>query len=247
MKNILITGARGFIGTNLISRLSQNTKLNLLEVVRETKVEELESLIKKSDLIYHLAGEVRPNSNDSSFRESNLNLTELILKLIKKNNKKIPILYTSSIHSDISVNEYGRTKKASEILIENYAKINNVKCNIYKLPHVFGEHCKPNYNSVITTWIYNTVHNLEVKVYDRNIKMNYVYVQDLIKEFSDCLDNFSNEIFVESEYIYSTNLGEVIDFIEEFKENANNEKYIIGKDGFKGKLLDVYKHYSRLK
>ena len=247
MKNILITGAKGFIGTNLILKLNQNKNLNLMKVVRETKVEELELFLKKSDLIYHFAGEVRPNSDDSSFRESNLNLTKLILKLLESNNKKIPILYTSSIHSDSSTNEYGKTKKESEVLIEDYAKRNNVESHIYKLPHVFGEHCKPNYNSVITTWIYNTIHNLEVKVYDRNIKMNYVYVQDLIKEFSDCLDNFSNEIYIESKYVYPTNLGEVIDFIEEFKENANNENYIINRDGFKGKLLDVYKHYSSLK
>jgi UDP-2-acetamido-2,6-beta-L-arabino-hexul-4-ose reductase len=247
MKNILITGAQGFIGKNLVSKLNKNKDLNLMEVVRGTKVEDLEFLLKKSDLIYHFAGEVRPYSDDNSFRESNLTLTKLILKLLEDNNRKTPILYTSSIHSNASTNEYGKTKKASEILIENYAKTNNVRCNIYKLPHVFGEYCKPNYNSVITTWIYNTIHDLEAKVFDRNMRISYVYVQDLVEEFVDFPNDYSNEVYIEPKCIYPTTLGEVIDFIEEFKENIDIERYIINNNEFKCKLLAVYKHYSRLR
>ena len=148
----------------------------------------LEESISKCDFIIHLAGEVRPNSSDDEFKNSNILLTSLILEILKKQNKIVPILLTSTIHAKLLKNEYGKTKRESEILLEDYAKNNNTNCFIYRLPHVFGEECKPNYNSVVSTWIYNSLNDLEINVFDRNIEMHYVYVQDIVDEFLSILE-----------------------------------------------------------
>ena len=118
-------------------------------------------MVLRSDFIYHFAGEVRAGQSSIKYQRSNSELTQNLLDILESNNKKTPILFTSSIHSDKSVNSYGKTKKESEKMIEKYAKKNSTKCYIYKLPHVSGEGCKPNYNSVITTWIYNSIKNFD--------------------------------------------------------------------------------------
>jgi len=243
MISVLITGAKGFLGKNLILELRKNTSLNIMEFVREDDAGKLRGLIVKSDFIFHFAGEVRPDSSDDAFIQSNANLTGLIIQIIERANKKIPILLASSIHSESARNEYGKTKRQSEILIEKYANKNNVDCYIYKLSHVFGEGCKPNYNSAISTWIYNVINDLEVVVYDRGIEMNYIYVQDLIIEFIDAMNMHKKGGYLKSKYAHQTNLGEVVDFIKEFKENENNSNYSIGSNEFKNKLFLTYKSY----
>ena len=117
-------------------------------------------------------------------------------------------------------------------------------CFIYRLPHVFGEACKPNYNSVISTWIYNSINNLEINVFDRSIEMHYVYVQDVVDEFLSILETKkSSEIYIEPKKIYQTTLGEVVDFINEFKINIMNENYFIENNEFKQKLFKTYQDY----
>ena len=225
MNNILVTGSNGFIGKNLLKKLTFFNDINILEFNRNNTESFLEECISKCDFIFYIAGEVRPNSTEDEFKNSNILLTKLILEILKKQNKAIPILITSTIHAKLLKNEYGKTKRKSELLIEAYSKINNVNCYIFRLPHVFGEECKPNYNSVVSTWIYNSINNLEINVYDRNIEMHYVYVQDIVEEFLSILENKEViEIYLEPKKIYQITLGEVVDFIDEFKSNILNEK-----------------------
>ncbi len=246
MNNILVTGSKGFIGKNLLKKLTLCSNLNILEFNRTDSESFLEECILKSDFIFHLAAEVRPNSTEDEFKNSNILLTEFILKIIKKQNKVIPILMASSIHAKLLKNEYGKTKRKSELLIEAYSKDHNINCCIYILPHVFGEDCKPNYNSVISTWIYNSINDLEITIYDRNIGMEYVYVQDIVEEFLSILENEEIiELYIEPKKIYQTTLGEVVDFIDEFKVNILNEKYQIDNNEFKQKLFQTYQDYYR--
>lgn len=245
MLNILVTGSNGFIGKNLLKKLSIDS-FNILEFNRSDSLDILEKQIIKSDFIVHLAGEVRPNSSNDDFKKSNILLTKDIVDILYKNNKKIPILMASTIHAKLLKNEYGKTKRGSEILVENYVKDTNTKCFIYRLPHVFGEGCKPNYNSVISTWIYNSIYNLEINCFDRNIEMHYVYVQDIVDEFTSIIKNNNfKEFYIEPKKVYKTVLGEVVDFIIEFKQKIQNNDYIVENLEFKQKLFNTYLDYYR--
>jgi len=246
MTNVLVTGANGFIGKNLLNQLKLTNTFNVISFGRDDSIESLEASLLKSDFIVHLAGEVRPDSSDEAFKSSNVFLSQTIVEILEKHNKSIPIIMASTIHAKLLKNEYGKTKREAELLIEQYALKYEVPCYIYRLPHVFGEACKPNYNSVVSTWIFNSINGLEVNVFDREIKMNYVYVQDIVSEFIDILEgNTSHALYVEPSITYDTTLGEIVDFLQEFKENLANEKYILEEVDFKGKLFKTYQDYHR--
>lgn len=245
MLNILVTGSRGFIGKNLLKKLD-NEKLNVLEFNRHDSLETLESLIIQSGFIVHLAGEVRPNSSNDDFKSSNTLLTQNIVDLLRQHDKNISILMASTIHAKLLKNEYGKTKREAEILVENYSKETNTKCFIYRLPHIFGEGCKPNYNSAISTWIYNSFHDMEINCFDRSIEMHYVYVQDIVSDFVSIIDKqTSQEMYIEPKSIFETTLGEVVDFIDEFKHNIQSKDYQPNSSEFKQKLHKTYLDYYR--
>lgn len=245
MLSILVTGSKGFIGKNLLKKLDSNL-FNILEFNRDDSLESLEKQILQSDFIVHLAGEVRPNSSSDDFKSSNTLLTRNIVDVLNKNNKNIPILMASTIHAKLLKNEYGKTKREAEVLVENYSKETNTKCFIYRLPHVFGEGCKANYNSVISTWIYNSIHDLEINCFDRSIQMHYVYVQDIVDDFLSIIDKqTSQEMYIEPEKVFETTLGEVVDFIDEFKQNIGFQDYSSQTSEFKQKLFKTYLDYYR--
>lgn len=245
-KNILITGSHGFIGTHLKDELKQSTSIEIFEHTRSDTFENLAKHIEKIDFIYHLAGEVNPKSNQTSFVIGNIETTQNLIDVLEHKNLKIPILLASSIHAKNPKNDYGTTKQKSEELILAYGNRNNIPVYIYRLPHLFGQNCKPNYNSVISTWIYNSINDLEIKVFDRNIIMHYSYVKDIVKEFSQCLDGktIRQQGYLEPSMIYETSLGEVVDFLEEFKRNLENAYYTIGDNEFKEKLFATYQYYT---
>jgi UDP-2-acetamido-2,6-beta-L-arabino-hexul-4-ose reductase len=246
LSNVLVTGSNGFIGKNLLLKIIDNKSINIFKFTRHDSLDLLKEYLIKCDFIFHFAGEVRPNSEDDDFRKSNVLLTQFIVDTLEKENKVIPILLSSTIHAKLLKNEYGKTKRDSELLLENYAKRNNVNCFIYRLPHVFGEGCKVNYNSVLSTWIYNSINNLDINIFDRNIEMNYVYVQDIVQEFLQKLTvEDSTKLYFDPTQIYETSLGEVVDFINEFKLNILDKNYKIIENSFKQKLFQTYSDYYR--
>ena len=243
-KNILVTGSKGFIGKNLIAKLKKNGNTTIYEYTRKSTLEELESYIDKIDFIFHLAGEVRLKSDDRAFKESNTTLTKNIIDLLERKRHFVPIVMASSIHAKLQKNQYGITKREAELFIETYAKEYQVFAINYRLPHVFGEGCKPNYNSVISTWIYNIIHDKDVVVFDRDIKMEYAYVQDVVDEFIKYLNDTKNcsEIYAFPKITYHTTLGEVVDLLHTFK-NGIAEEY--KEDSFEKKLYKVYLDYEK--
>jgi UDP-2-acetamido-2,6-beta-L-arabino-hexul-4-ose reductase len=250
MKNILITGSNGFIGKNLKNKLLKLNDINIYEFNRGDKISDIKRYIKDIDFIFHLAGEVRPDSSDDEFKTSHGILTQSIVDLIEKDNLKIPILLASSKHAQNPKNMYGQTKKDTEDIIINYSKRNDISVYIYRLSHLFGEDCKPNYNSVISTWIYNSINDLDINIFDRKIPMVYLYVQDVVDSFIEkiYLNNDHNIHWCNIDQYYETTLGEVVDFINEFKKNINNSNYSISnKNSFKEKLFNVYLDYYNKK
>lgn len=167
----------------------------------------------------------------------------------KRKRKKSLFYFASSIHAENPKNDYGVTKKQSEEIIVQYGLSRNVPVYIYRLFHIFGEECRPNYNSVISTWIYNSIHDLDIQVFDRQIVMHYSYVQDVAKEFASHLRDevHPTNCFFKSSLIYDTTLGEVVDYINEFKNNIQNSEYQILDNAFKQKLFSTYQDYYQKK
>lgn len=244
-KTILVTGAKGFIGSNLIKRFQNLNNINIIEFNRNSSLKTLEEQIGSVDFIFHFAGEVKPKSSDNDFEQSNAILTKSIIEIIEKKGKKIPFLMTSSIHAELEKNAYGKTKREAEVYLEEYGKHNDTSIWIYRLPHVFGEGCKANYNSVISTWIYNSILNEEIVVFDRAIPMTYVYVQDFIDEALKHLVNDKSYGFCEVSAKHQTTLGEVVDYINEFHNKIDDKSYSIANNDFKQKLFNTYKDYYK--
>jgi len=219
--NILITGAKGFIGKNVVAEMSD--KYNLLKYDINNTYEELIHYIIQADFIFHLAGINRP-LNEKEFETGNKGFTEQIIDLIKQNNKNIPLLITSSIHAEKD-NAYGRSKKAAEDALFAYAKETGNKVYIYRLPNVFGKWCRPNYNSAVATFCYNISHNLPIQVNDPEYLLPLVYIDDILNEMKQAIKNNPN--INEDGYCYipithTIKLQELVDMIYSFKESRNN-------------------------
>ena len=243
---ILITGANGFIGKNLICELKNRGYKDIYECDKDTSLEELDKYTKDCNFVYHIAGVNRPKDNDE-YMEGNFGFTSTLLNKLKENNNKCPILLTSSIQAELD-NPYGISKKAGEDLLFQYSEDENVKVYVYRLPNVFGKWCKPNYNSVIATFCYNIANNMDITINNVKTKLTLVYIDDVINEFINCInidENISskNKSFYYIPITYDKTLGEIVDLINTFKESTKN--YIISNmnDEFCKKLYSTYLSY----
>ncbi len=175
--NILITGSKGFIGSNLKLFLIERGH-TVLEYYKGSSLDSLSSNIENADQIVHLAG-VNRSISDEDFIESNIELSKKLLELVLKNKRKIPIIFSSTIHSgrkDI----YGQTKKVANNLFEKFASENQSPLTILNLPNVFGKWCRPNYNSVIATFCHKIARNEEIEIHDAKAEIKCVYIDDVL-------------------------------------------------------------------
>ncbi|MER1696272.1 NAD-dependent epimerase/dehydratase family protein, partial [Proteus mirabilis] len=156
---ILVTGADGFIGKNLCVRLEENN-FELIKIDRDSSKHDLELGLINANFIFHLAGVNRPK-NEYEFHEGNASLTEEITHFLIKNNKKTPIMLSSSIQVN-NDNKYGESKKLAENHIEAYGLKTDASYYIYRLPNVFGKWCRPNYNSFIATFCHNIANDIDI-------------------------------------------------------------------------------------
>lgn len=242
---ILVTGANGFIGKNLISELKNKGYTDIYQCDIETTEEELNKYTIDCEFVYHLAGVNRPE-NIEDFMKGNFGFTSILLDNLKKHNNKCPILITSSIQAELD-NDYGKSKKAGEDLIFNYGTEFDVKTYVYRLPNVFGKWCRPNYNSVIATFCNNIANNLEITVNDENKELTLVYIDDVVNEFINCLKGITNK---ENNFCYipithTKTLGEIANLIKSFKESRNNLLIPNMENGFIKKLYSTYLSYLK--
>lgn len=241
MKTILVTGSKGFLGSAFIKELQCNHRVNIIEFDRSCSLDSLNEKLIAADFIAHFAGEVNPKCSDDEFITSNAGLTESLIRELRMIGKSIPILFTSTIHAIEPKNAYGKSKQVAEAALAHYAQESKALVWLFRLPHVFGPGCKPNYNSAISTWIYNSINNIEIKVYDRDIKINYCYSRDIVKQFAQIIYCDKNSVGVkvmQPSIIYPTTLGDVVDLIESFRSSQVNLS-----DGFESKLMETYKSY----
>ena len=240
---ILITGAEGFVGKNLISELRNQGFSDLLEYDINNNFGFLDDYTRDCQFVFHLAGVNRPE-NPEDFMKGNFGFTTELLDALKKHNNKAPVLISSSIQAALD-NPYGQSKKAGEDLLFAYSKETNAPVFVYRLPNVFGKWCRPNYNSAIATFCNNIANNLPIKVNDPTVKMQLVYIDDVVAAFIRKLKNGSNntEIFEEVKPIHEIKLGEIVDLLDAFKHSRDNLLLPNMNDAFTKKLYSTYLSY----
>lgn len=239
---VLVTGAKGFIGRNLVTTLKQDTNLEVIEIDIEQSVEELKQATLESEFIFHLAGVNRPK-NEQEFFEGNTGLTETIIDTLKQNKRQTPILITSSIQADLD-NAYGQSKKAAEEILKTYAAETGANSYIYRLPNVFGKWCRPNYNSAVATFCHKIARDEEIWVNDRSISLNLVYIDDVVRCFIETMNNQPKSIdYLEVTPVHPATLGEIVDLLVSFKESRETRTVAKMDDPLAKKLYSTYLSY----
>ena len=239
---VLVTGANGFIGKNLICKLEELNKYEIITIDINNSEEELDTAVKKADFIFHLAGVNRPK-NEDEFKKGNAGLTDKIIDTLIRADKKTPIVITSSIQADLD-NPYGVSKKLAEETLLEYRAKTGTEVYIYRLPNVFGKWCRPNYNSAIATFCDNIANGEEVWISDREKEMTLVYIDDVVDSFIETMDSnnkMSGYLSVGIEH--KATLGRIVDLINEFKDSRKTLNISDMNDGLTKKLYSTYLSY----
>lgn len=254
--NILITGAKGFIGRNLIETLHNirdgkdrsfglNSDITVFEYDIDTDPALLDLYCKNADFVYHLAGVNRPQ-DPKEFMEGNFGFTSILLGSLKKYKNTCPIMISSSIQAALD-NPYGESKKAGEDLMFTYARETGAKVFVYRFPNVFGKWCRPNYNSAVATFCYNIAHDLPIKVNDPAVNMTLVYIDDVVSELISALQGLAN--INEDGYCcvpaeHKITLGEIAELLYSFKGSRETKLIPDMTEGsFTKKLYAAYLSY----
>lgn len=237
---ILVTGAKGFVGKNLIVELRNRGYNEIFEFTRESDYSLLEKYAKECDFVFHLAG-VNRSKDEADFMEGNFTLTSQLLELLKLYSNKAPVLLTSSIQADKN-NPYGISKKAGEELLFNYSKETSAKVYIYRLPNLFGKWSKPNYNTVVATFCHNIARGLDIQINDPDAELNLCYIDDVLDEFVRALEgnpSMENDFCV-LPVTHNIKLGVLADLLRGFKESRSNLGVPNMEDSLTKKLYSTY-------
>lgn len=252
--NILVTGAKGFVGKNLCAALynirdgKDKTRniaddINVFEYDIETEKEKLEYYCQNADFVFNLAGVNRPK-DENEFMDGNFGFASDLLDCLKKYNNLCPVMLSSSIQAALD-NPYGKSKKAGEDLFFEYSRQTGAKVLVYRFPNVFGKWCRPNYNSAVATFCHNIAHGLPITVNDRAHKMQLVYIDDVVDELLKALigEESRKEEFCEVPVVHHISLGEIADLLYSFKESRNDKSVCDVNDAFTNKLYATYLSY----
>lgn len=254
--NILVTGAKGFIGKNLISTLHNirdgkdrsfhlDADMTIYEYDLDTDPALLDLYCKNADFVFNLAGVNRPQ-DPKEFMEGNFGFASTLLETLKKHKNNCPIMISSSIQAALD-NPYGQSKKAGEDLMFRYAKETGAKVYVYRFPNVFGKWCRPNYNSAVATFCNNIANGLPIQVNDPSVMMTLVYVDDVVNELIAALKGQANvdesgccHVPVE----HRITLGEIVDLIYSFRDSRETKAVPdMSANSFSKKLYSTYLSY----
>ena len=252
---VLVTGAAGFVGKNLVCALKNlrdgkdKTRPDLkIEHIYEYDVasdpSELSEACKNADFVFNLAGVNRPQNTDE-FMQGNFGFADLLLDTLKKHKNTCPVMISSSIQAALD-NPYGRSKKAGEDLIFAYGKEYGAKTLVYRFPNLFGKWCRPNYNSAVATFCHNIANDLEITVSDRNHLMTLCYIDDVVSELLNALEGRENRDgdYCKVSVEHKITLGEIADLLYKFKEQPKSLVMPeIPEGSFEKKLYSTYLSY----
>ncbi|MBE7064959.1 MAG: capsular polysaccharide biosynthesis protein CapF [Ruminococcaceae bacterium] len=238
---VLITGAKGFVGKNLVAELSQNKEIEIYSYDIDTDETELARFTQDCDFVFHLAGVNRPK-DPAEFLKGNFGFTSTLLDYLKKSGNTCPILMTSSTQAELD-NPYGKSKKEGENLLLNYGKETGAKVYVYRLPNVFGKWCRPNYNSAVATFCHNISRDLPITVTDPKIELTLVYIDDVVCELKAALAGNANteaDGYCRVPIFHKATLGHITDLLYKFKESRKTLSVPDMNDAFEKKLYSTY-------
>lgn len=252
---ILVTGAKGFVGRNLVSQLHNiqsgkarnygivGEELTVFEYDVDSDPAELDVYCHQANFVFNLAGVNRPKDN-SDFMKGNFGFASILLDTLKKHNNTCPVMISSSTQAALD-NPYGESKRAGEQLLFDYAKETGAKVLVYRFPNVFGKWCRPNYNSAVATFCNNIAHDLPITVNDPSVVMNLVYIDDVVDELIAALSGNEHRKgdYCEVPVVHTITLGGIVELIYSFKEMPVNLGVPNLDDAFAKKLYSTYLSY----
>lgn len=270
--NILVTGAKGFVGKNLIYNLynikqgKNRTRPALnIDCIFEYDIastpEELDTYCKECDFVFNLAGVNRPK-DESEFMKGNFGFASTLLDTLKKHGNKCPVMLASSIQATLigryGQSDYGKSKLAGEELFFRYSQETGAPVLVYRFPNLFGKWCRPNYNSAVATFCNNIANDLPIQVNDRATELELLYIDDLVEEMLDALEGKAHRCSYEGlDPVFQENgpycavptthkatLGEIVDLLEAFKKQPQTlQMPEIPGNSFAKKLYSTYLSY----
>lgn len=270
--NVLITGAKGFVGKNLVCALKNikdgkdrthpELKIDgIFEYDIDSSIEELDTFCREAHFVFNLAGVNRPKSQEE-FMQGNFGFASTLLDTLKKHKNNCPVMLSSSIQATLigryADGEYGKSKKAGEELFFDYSKQTGAKVLVYRFPNLFGKWCRPNYNSAVATFCHNTANGLPITVNDRAIELELLYIDDLIDQMLLALADKENRCEYDGltpvptddgKYCYcpithKVTLGEIEDLLSKFSVQPTTlEIPEIPFGSFEKKLYSTYLSY----
>ena len=270
--NILVTGAKGFVGKNLVAQLhniAEGKNRSYGDVVIEevfeydidSTAEELEEFCRRADFVFNLAGVNRPQTTEE-FMMGNFGFASTLLDTLKKHNNRCPVMLSSSIQATLvgryADGEYGKSKKAGEELFFDYSAATGAKVLVYRFPNLFGKWCRPNYNSAVATFCNNIANDLPIMVNDRSTMLELLYIDDLVDEMIAALkgeehhcefDGVDTILKDDGRYCaapitHKVTLGEIVDLLESFRKQP--ETLVVPEipyNSFAKKLYSTYLSY----
>ena len=269
--NILVTGAKGFVGKNLVENLKNirdgknktrpDIKIeNIFEYDIDSTPEKLEEYCQNADFVFNLAGVNRPQ-DPKEFNEGNFGFASTLLSTLEKCKNKCPVMLSSSIQATLIGrydSDYGRSKRAGEELFFDYAAKTGAKVLVYRFPNLFGKWCKPNYNSAVATFCNNIANDLPITINDESVQLELLYIDDLVDEMLNALENKEHHCefegintrltpkgkFCAASITHHVTLGEIVKYLESFK-NQPQTLFMpeIESNSFAKKLYSTYLSY----
>ena len=243
---VLVTGATGFIGKNLIEQLQKMGDIKIDQFCSASSIEALRASTRHCDFVYHLAAVHRP-ANVVQFSEVNIGLTENLLQFLKSNRNRCPVLLSSSIQAGDET-AYGASKRSAEEALKAHAAETGARAMIYRLTNTFGRYARPNQHSVVATFCYNIARDLPIKIYDPQKILYLYYIDDVIDSFTAQLqgdgepdaDGFYR---LPASLTYAVSLQELADQLYFYKLKLQDDLKIEPGDDFRQKLFATYLSY----
>ena len=269
--NVLVTGAKGFVGRNLVENLKNlrdgknrtRPAIKVEEIYEydlDNTAEELQAFAARADFVFHLAGVNRPK-DPKEFMDGNYAAADALLAALRKAENKCPVMLSSSIQATLVGRyngDYGKSKQAGEELLFRYAEQSGAKVLVYRFPNLFGKWCRPNYNSAVATFCNNIANDLPITVNDRSTELELLYIDDLVEEMLDamegkehrCTFDGTKTVFIPNgrycavPTTHRVTLGEIVDLLESFRDQPKTlQMPAIPKGSFAKKLYSTYLSY----